>query len=96
MKKTEIIKILVERFDYSEDSAEKVSKRILSMDADTFASLLQLFETHEPDLSLSCGEYSIASLMEGYGMKPPAAYLAISDLKKDYATMSVLLRDGIK
>lgn len=96
MEKAEISKILVERFDYSEASAENVSKRILSMDADTFASLLRFFETDEADLSLSCGEYSIASLIEGYGMKPPAAYLAISDLKKDYAAMSALLSGGIK
>lgn len=96
MEKTEIHKILVEHFGYSEASAENVSKRILSMDADTYASLLRLFETYEADLSLSCGEYSIASLIEGYGMKPPAAYLTISDLKKDYATMSALLSGGIK
>lgn len=29
-------------------------------------------------------------------MKPPATYPAISNLKKDYAAMSALLRGGIK
>lgn len=96
MKEAEIKQTLIDRFEYSKNSAGAVASRILAMDADTFAALKLFFETGKLDQSLSCGEYSVATLIEDYDLKPPAAYLAISDLKKDYAAMSSLLRDGIK
>jgi len=91
----EIKKILIEKSEYSEFSAEMTAKRILNMDIECFNAFILWNKTGKVK-NIECGNYTVNKLIHQHGLKIPAAFLALSDLKSNYEIVSQIIERGNK
>lgn len=91
----EIKKVLVDKGGYSEFSAGMTANRIISMDKEALDAFALWCQTGEIQ-NLCCKDYSVEKLTGEYGLKIPAAFLTISDLKADYDNVAMILESGNK
>ena len=93
MDHKQIEDVLLLQYNYSSGAARLTASRIEGMDPSIKAALetfLQTGQAHE----IVVGQYTLSSLINDYGLLPPAAYLTISDLKKNYSLMHEILQIG--
>ena len=88
--------ILIKRYHYPKDIAEKTVFDLEAMDDECKEYFERYMEVEELEKDLFYKGYSVKELMKEYQMMFPAAVIFISNLKKDYDEYSALLNIGIK
>lgn len=94
MNRKQIEDALRDGYGYSPATARMSAARTDTMDPLVKEALERFLQTGEME-DLTEGQYSVTNLISEFGLKPPAAYLTISDLKKNYSMMHSILQEGI-
>ena len=87
--------LLIKKYGYTEYEATLTSEDLGNMDEECKQKLEDYLNGTDVS-SYSCGEFSVETLINEYGLNTISALLSISTLKVDYDSFSRMLKKGNK